>query len=279
MLSLSLGPFALAINHLLLLFALALATLVGWISGRKRRINPERSLFGLFLLGLVVARLSFVVAYWAQYQGNLLRIVDIRDGGFLQWPGIIAVVIGTLWHGWHQPALRRPLGLGAASGLLFVLLGNLALSLQNQNARLPDLALSNAAGQPVHLSDYHGKKLVINLWATWCPPCRREMPVLQAAQSANPDIVFLFVNQAETPREVASFFASQGLQLDNLLFDSSAELARQVGSAALPTSLFYNPDGRLLSSHLGELSSASLKHSLDSFSEPATSFSPSRSAL
>jgi prolipoprotein diacylglyceryltransferase len=91
MLSFSVGPFALSLNHLLLLVALALATLVGWISGRKQRINPERAVFGLFMFGLLVARLAFVARYWPQYESDPLRIVDIRDGGFSTWPGVIAV--------------------------------------------------------------------------------------------------------------------------------------------------------------------------------------------
>ena len=279
MLSFSLGPFALAMNHLLLLVALALATLVGWISGRRQGINPERELFGLFVLGLVVARLAFVIAYWSQYRSSLLSVFDIRDGGFWVWPGVIAVLTGAVLRAWKQPALRIPMGLGVASGLLFWWLANLGLSAQRQDAHLTGLTLRNAAGEPVLLSDYRGRPLVINLWATWCPPCRREMPVLQAAQQANPDVTFLFVNQAESPREVATFFTSQGLHLDNVLFDGHGELAQQVGSAALPTTLFYRPDGRLLGSHLGELSNASLKRSLDSLGETATPVSSSRSPL
>lgn len=276
MLSVSVGPFALALNHLLLLVALALAILVGWLSGRRRRINPEHSLFGLFMLGLLVARLAFVTVYWAQYQHHLLGILDIRDGGFLLWPGAIAVVIGALVQAYKRPALRTPLGLGVASGLLFWGLANLALNAQHEDAQLPELTLRNANGDAVQLRDYQGKPLVINLWATWCPPCRREMPVLQAAQQANADVTFLFVNQAESPRDVATFLTTQGLHLDNVLFDSAGALAQQVGSAALPTTLFYTSDGRLAGNHLGELSSASLKHALDSLSPPAPSL-PSRS--
>ncbi len=270
MLSVSLGPFALAINHLLLLVALALATLVGWLSGRRQRVNPERELFGLFLLGLAVARLAFVIVYWAQYRSNPISIIDVRDGGFLLWPGLIAVLIGALGCGWKQPAVRLSMSTGVASGLLFWWLANLGLDAQQEDARVPSLTLRNAAGEPVQLNDYSGEKLVINLWATWCPPCRREMPVLQAAQQANPDVVFLFVNQGESPEEVATFFATQGLHLNNVLFDGSGELARQVGSAALPTTLFYRRDGRSFSSHLGELSDASLRHYLDSLSETST---------
>jgi thiol-disulfide isomerase/thioredoxin len=279
MLSFSIGPFALAMTHLLLLIGLTLATLVGWLAGRTKRVNPEKAIFGLFVLGVLVARLSFVIVYWAQYRDSVLGIIDLRDGGFLAWPGVIAAMAGGGLYSWHRPSLRIPLGFGAGFGLAFWVLANAGISQLEPDTRLPDVTLHNAAGELVRLSDYQGKKLVINLWATWCPPCRREMPVLQAAQRANPDVVFVFVNQSEAPAAVATFLATQGLHLDNLLFDSGGLLARQVGSAALPTTLFYNADGSSLAAHLGELSAASLQRRLDSFSTAAvSSFSLSRSA-
>jgi thiol-disulfide isomerase/thioredoxin len=265
MLSFSMGPFALSMSHLLLILALGLATLVGWRVAKRGGANPESALFSLFVLGLLVARLAFVIAYWPQFRPELLHVIDLRDGGFIVWPGVVAVALGGLWHGWRRPALRRPLGLGLSSGLLFWLLASLAASIHEQGGRMPEISLRNAAGESVQLADYQGRPVVINLWATWCPPCRREMPVLQKAQAERDDVVFLFANQAESPQTVATFLATQGLQLHNVLFDDGGRLAEQVGSRALPTTIFYQPDGRLLGSHLGELSTASLTRYLDSF--------------
>jgi thiol-disulfide isomerase/thioredoxin len=264
MLSFSIGPFALAMNHLLLILALGLATLVGWRVSKRGGTNPESALFSLFVLGLLVARVSFVIAYWPQFRHAPLQVIDLRDGGFLVWAGVLAVVLGGVWRGWKQPALRKPLGLGLGSGLLFWLLANLGVNVYEQGVRLPEVALRNAAGESVQLADYKGRPLVINLWATWCPPCRREMPVLEKAQSAHDDVVFLFVNQAESPQTVADFFTAQGLHPRNVLFDDGGRLAAQVGSNALPTTIFYNAEGRLIGSHLGELSNASLTRALDS---------------
>jgi thiol-disulfide isomerase/thioredoxin len=260
-------------THLLLLIGLTLATLVGWIAGRSRQINPEKAIFGLFLLAVLVARLSFVIGYWTEYRDHLPGIIDLRDGGFMPWPGLIAAVIGGVLYGWKRPSSRSPLGYGAGAGLAFWLLATLGIGQLERGTQLPDLSLRDAAGQAVRLSDFQGRKLVINLWATWCPPCRREMPVLQAAQQANQEVVFLFVNQAESPGAVATFLAAQGLHLDNVLFDDRGELGQQVGSAGLPTTLFYNPDGSLLATHMGELSSASLKHTLGGFTTAAPSSS------
>ncbi|MGF6091548.1 prolipoprotein diacylglyceryl transferase family protein [Pseudomonas sp. 18173] len=272
MLTFTLGTFAIALNHLLLISALALATFVGWRVAKRGGDNPESALFSLFLLGMLAARISFVAAYWAHYHNDPWQIIDLRDGGFLAWPGVIVVLLATLYRGWRRPGLRRPLGFGVASGLAFWLLATFSLSIYEQGTRLPEIALRNAAGETVQLADYKGGPLVINLWATWCPPCRREMPVLENAQRHRPDLTFLFVNQAESMQSVATFLETQGLSLSNVLFDGGGRLSQAVGSMALPTTLFYSPEGRLLGSHLGELSDASLARALENFDTvPATS--------
>ncbi|WP_397458249.1 prolipoprotein diacylglyceryl transferase family protein [Pseudomonas asplenii] len=268
MLTLTLGTFALSINHLLLLLALALATLVGWWVAKRGGENPESVLFSLFILALLAARGSFVIAYWSYFRNDPLQILDIRDGGFLPWPGLLAILLGALAWTWRRPALRKPLGFGLGSGLAFWLLASFSTTLYEQGSRLPAITLLNAEGQAVQLSDYQGGPLVINLWATWCPPCRREMPVLQKAQRERQDVTFLFVNQAESMQSVTTFLMTQGLNLDNVLFDGRGQLAQNVGSMALPTTLLYNAEGHLLDSHLGELSEASLARVLENFGPP-----------
>jgi thiol-disulfide isomerase/thioredoxin len=214
---------------------------------------------------MLAARISFVAVYWAHYRNDPWQVIDLRDGGFLAWPGVIVVLLATLYRGWRRPGLRRPLGFGVASGLAFWLLATFSLSIYEQGTRLPEITLKNAAGEVVQLADYKGGPLVINLWATWCPPCRREMPVLENAQQHRPDLTFLFVNQAESMQSVATFLETQGLSLTNVLFDGGGRLSQAVGSMALPTTLFYSPEGRLLGSHLGELSEASLARALENF--------------
>ncbi|AZD23507.1 TlpA family protein disulfide reductase [Pseudomonas chlororaphis] len=280
MLTFTIGTFAIALNHLLLISALALATLVGWRVAKRGGENPESVLFGLFLLGMLAARIGFVVAYWKHYRHDLWQIIDLRDGGFLPWPGAIVLLLAALAWGWRRPALRKPLGAGVGSGLAFWLLATLSLGIFEQGTRLPEIALRNADGGTVQLTSYQGKPLVINLWATWCPPCRREMPVLERAQQQRPDLTFLFVNQAESMQSVSTFLATQELNLNNVLFDGSGRLGQAVGSMALPTTLFYSADGRMLGSHLGELSEASLARALEHFDRPhsttATQAAPSR---
>ncbi|UTL92861.1 TlpA family protein disulfide reductase [Pseudomonas fluorescens] len=265
MLTVTLGPLTMALNHLLMLAALGVACLIGWWVARRGGESPESALFNLFLVGLLCARLGFVLAYWPMYRDDLVQVIDIRDGGFLLWSGLVGIVLATLWQGWRQPGLRRPLGWALFSGALFWGLTSLGSHLYSKGTALPELSLRNATGQSVALHSYRGKPLVINIWATWCPPCRREMPVLQQAQGEYPHVTFIFVNQGETPEIVTTFLATTGLSLTHVLFDGTGVLAQRVGSMALPTTLFYDADGRLIGSHLGELSRASLRHALVPF--------------
>ncbi|MFB4393662.1 MULTISPECIES: prolipoprotein diacylglyceryl transferase family protein [unclassified Pseudomonas] len=269
MLTVTLGPLTMALNHLLLLAALGIASLVGWRVARRGGESPESALFNLFLIGLLCARAGFVIEYWSMYSDDLLQVIDIRDGGFHPWSGLAGIAAAALWQGWRRPGLRRPLGWALFSGALFWGLASLGSHLYSKGTALPEISLNNARGEAVALHSYRGKPLVINIWATWCPPCRREMPVLQKAQHAYPHVTFLFVNQGESPEMVSTFLATTGLSLNHVLFDGSGRLASQVGSMALPTTLFYDADGRLIGSHLGELSRASLHNALEPFERAA----------
>lgn len=262
MLTFNIGPLALGVNHVLLFGSLLVATLVGWLIGRRYGCNPERQLFRSLLVGLLVARLAFVLVYAEFYRDAPWRAVDIRDGGFIAWPGVLAGLALGVWYCWRQTQLRRSLGVAMGVGLALWLGGSLLLHALEQGTRLPDLQVRDMKGNAVNLRDYAGQPLVVNLWATWCPPCRREMPVLMQAQQREAAITFLFVNQGESAALVSEFLAAQQLSLGHLLLDEQVKLGQLVGSRALPTTLFYDAEGRQIGSHLGELSHASLERAL-----------------
>ena len=108
MLTLNVGPLALGVSHVLLFGSLLLATLVGWLIGRRHGCNPESQLFRMLMLGLLVARLAFVLVYAEYYRDEPWRVVDIRDGGFIAWPGVLAGLALGAWVGWGL----RPMLLG-----------------------------------------------------------------------------------------------------------------------------------------------------------------------
>lgn len=262
MLSFNVGPLAIPMNLALLYGAFFVAWFSGWLIGRKRGSNPESALFSMLFIGALIARGAFVIQHFQQYSNNVWQVIDIRDGGFLLLPGLIAAVLVGLYKAWRQTSLRVPLAIGVCIGLIAWGGSVSVLSALQSSQQIPDISVRDVDGQPVSLQDLSGKPLVINLWATWCPPCRREMPVLAAAQQANPDIRFVFVNQGEGQLLVEKFLAQQQFSLDNSLLDTGGRLGQAVGSLSLPTTLFYSADGLLKNNHLGELSHASLKHAL-----------------
>ena len=267
MLTVSLGPLTMAVPHLILIGSLVLAMLTGWWLARSGAKNPESQLFRLLLVAVLVARLAFVLGYFEYYQNDLWLMLDIRDGGFIAWPGVIAALLLGGWQVWRDRDLRKPLGVALTVGLLSWGVASFAWDALEQGTRLPELTLRDSRGAPVALQDYAGKPLVINLWATWCPPCRREMPVLAEAQAREEGLTFLFINQGEGEGDIQRFLNTSGLRLQNVLLDSNGSLGRQAGSTALPTTLFYDADGRQIGNHLGELSRASLARALESLSE------------
>ena len=264
MLSISIGPASLSIDHLLLLGALAVALTVGWLIGRRRNTPVAGTLADLFLLAMISARIGFVVRYFDEYQNNWLGIINIRDGGFDLFSGLLAALAFTGYRMWRQPATRLALGSAVAIGLIswgatFALLALLYPPLRD----LPDIALTDLSGRPVSLAELaDNRPTVINLWETWCPPCIREMPVLEHAQQRYSHINIVFVNQGESPATIRQFLIEKNLSLSHVLSDRQSHFGQAVGSRGLPTTLFYNAAGQLVDSHMGELSRASLAHSL-----------------
>lgn len=134
--------------------------------------------------------------------------------------------------------------------------------LREGTAALPSITFTDADGKVLAPADFAGKGLVINLWATWCPPCRREMPVLARAQATHADVVFAFANQGESAAEVEDFLRRQPFALRNVLRDDGSQLMVEAGSRGLPTTLFFDARGRLADTHMGELTEAGLAQKL-----------------
>lgn len=265
MLSINLGPFAVQLSHLFVLAALLAATGVGHLVGRRQKVGIGNVLLDMLLVALLVARLVFVAIWFDLYRAAPWSILDLRDGGFNVWGGLLAALLVAVWSAWRRPALRRPLMIGLAAGVLvWAGLAGVTRALDaatNQN--LPSVTLKTLAGEPADIAAMtRGKPAVVNLWATWCPPCRREMPVLAAAQKQETGVNFIFVNQGEDAATAQKYMTQGQLNLANVLLDSGTAFGPAVGSAGLPTTLFYDASGRLVDTHLGELSAASLASKL-----------------
>lgn len=255
----SLGPFVFPAVLLLIAGAMAVSLAVGWLAGKSRGINVEPSLWKILVASLGGARAAFVFLYFDLYAKSPWSVLDIRDGGFIVSAGVLVLIASSAYFIRRQRKARMPLLTAVVAGTVFWGIGLASLTLaKNAVQELPRIALAWLDGGVVPINSFVGKPLVINLWATWCPPCRREMPVLRDAQGQYKDVVFIFANQGEAGDTVNRYLHSEQLSLDNVLLDSTMSMGRETGSLALPTTLFFDEKGVLVGRRVGELSSASL---------------------
>ena len=127
------------------------------------------------------------------------------------------------------------------------------LAIHSQAMVLPEVGLVDAADNPRALSEYRGKWMVLNFWATWCAPCRKEMPSLQRLQQAMPEIAVVPVATGRNAVPgIEKFFAEAGITALPILRDPQADLARQVGIIGLPVTLIVDPEGREVARLIGD---------------------------
>ena len=125
----------------------------------------------------------------------------------------------------------------------------------------PALQLPTLAGQRASLSDYKGRPVVVNFWATWCEPCKQEMPALQAAAASHPDMVVLGVDNVESAVKVKPFVDRLGVRFP-ILLDEDGSVMERYQVIGLPTSFFIDRSGTLRSLYRGALTEDTLRSSV-----------------
>ena len=262
--AITLGPLAIPLSHLFLLSGLAVLFLSARWWERRRGIDLEKPLWGALITGLLAARAVFVAVHWDAYSNDPVSALYLWQDGYVPLAGVLAALAFAAFYAWRrgcsQRVLLSPLATGAAVFFGLTLLAG-ALATEHD---LPEITLADLREQAVPLQQYSGKPVVVNLWATWCPPCRREMPMFQGAQQRHDDIHFVFVNQGETGSTIRDYLTTEELTLENVLLDQPGKVSGHFGAHGMPTTLFFDADGRLVDSHLGEISAARLAHYLRS---------------
>jgi thiol-disulfide isomerase/thioredoxin len=117
-----------------------------------------------------------------------------------------------------------------------------------------DFTLKDMDGKSHALADYRGKVVLINFWATWCPPCRREMPSMEHLYQKLRDkpFVVLAINQWEDPDQVFAYLGQLGtFPTFPILFDPKSEVAQAFGVKGLPTSFLLDKEGRVVYRAIG----------------------------
>lgn len=195
--------------------------------------NPLLLIAGLFVLGLALALLFFGNQLLPGQQQESASILD-------QVPSSRGVNRDDV----PLPGSGAPLNVGDTA----------------HDFSLPDLD-----GKQVALADFRGKPVVINFWATWCPPCRLEMPEFQRAYEKyqEDDLVILAVNEAEQSEVVRSFFYDQMGYTYTPLLDEEGQVGEAYGAIGLPSTFFIDAAGEVTAVHRGALTQTQLQNYLD----------------
>ena len=264
----AMGPWVFAIGLMALVLGWVVANGAAWIVKRRTHVDVGTPLWVLLLLALVVARAGFVVRGWHAYAASPISILDVRDGGFPWMAGVAVLILGTLVWTWRRPRLRRPLSVSVGTGLAMwavVALGAPQLGNHGTYPPLPGFTLQQLDGQPAHLTALEGKPMIVNIWATWCAPCRSEMPMLVAASHEMHDVRFVFVDHGEPASAVKNYLKRTGLKPQHVLLDSHGKLMQDYNLPGCPVTLFVSPSGQVRNLHLGTLSAASLRVNVQRF--------------
>ncbi len=270
--ALHLGPLMLPWSLLFLIAALLITAMIGAKAAQHRQWPNEikqgfqDSIWSSVWVGLIGARIVFIALNFESYLASPIDMLKIQDKGFYI---IAGVVFGAGWFWWKNPMITARVKTRFL--LIFVLLlgaGFTAQHLMQAETHYPVLSFPalNSADQVqpqlVSMQQFQGQPAVVNLWASWCPPCHREMPVLQRAHDENPNIHFVLLNQGEDSDTVHAYLSKNQFSFKNVLLDTQGEMPQALNSFGIPTTLFFNAQGQLIARHQGELSHAMLQQYL-----------------
>lgn len=226
-------------------------------NGRKAGARWAFPVLVAFVIG---ARAGFVIENFSSFVAHPADILKLWQGGFLPLAGFAAAAAMIAWAALRQRDALLPLtGGGALAAAVFFGLNSL---LAGPAPDLPGGTFEALRGPDVTLDRTNGP-VVLNLWATWCPPCRREMPMMLDVAAARDDATFVFANQGEGVAQIGRFLAAEGLAADHIVLDREMTLMARLGAAGLPATLIFDRAGALVEAHTGEISRAVLERALD----------------
>ena len=138
---------------------------------------------------------------------------------------------------------------------------------ENELTQAPNFTVYDLDGNEVNLTDFFGKPIIVNFWASWCGPCKMEMPDFnEAYQTYKDDITFLMVNMTDGSREtveVASTFIEESGYIFPVYYDTEYSAAITYSVSSLPTTYFIDADGYLIAHARGAIDSSTLQKGID----------------
>jgi len=138
---------------------------------------------------------------------------------------------------------------------------------EREKIKAPDFTLLDAEGNAVKLSELFGKPIVLNFWASWCPPCKGEMPDFNKVyEEVGRDITFMMVDlvdgQRETKEKGAQYVKGQGFTFP-VYFDTEQDAARKYGIGSIPTTIFIDKDGYIVTGAERAIDEKTLQKGID----------------
>jgi thiol-disulfide isomerase/thioredoxin len=147
--------------------------------------------------------------------------------------------------------------------LSFALL-TVLLSCGSQSAKISvaDIELTKLDGTSTSIgAASKDRPLLVSLWAVWCQPCKRELPVLQDISRQRQDLAILTVNIGDDPEKIESFLSDNGLSI-SVAIDNSGALLEALDAATVPVTVLFDTNGKVLWSHLGAVSADQVNQAL-----------------
>ncbi|GGH48975.1 redoxin family protein [Frigidibacter albus] len=251
----ALGPFVLSAERFSAWIGIFVFLMTVALLTRRHGPLADRRATRAVVLGVVAARLAFVLANLPVFLSDPLSVLYIWQGGYLSLAGVaVAALLLAL-------DLRRLPG-QAAPMLVAALLAGAAwntarlLSPDPAASQLPAGAFAALDGSPAGFVP--GQPVVVNLWASWCPPCRREMPMMTEVAASETGVQMVFLNQGEGEAVIRRFLTRDGLPDRGMWLDPGQAMQAEFGIPGLPATLFFDAAGQLHHLHVGEISRAAL---------------------
>ncbi|MDR3019498.1 MAG: redoxin domain-containing protein [Treponema sp.] len=137
----------------------------------------------------------------------------------------------------------------------------------NNRIKAPDFSMINSEGKTIKLSDMKGKPIVLNFWASWCPPCRIEMPDFDRVwKELGDDTHFMMVclvdGIQETVKKGSDYISGQGFSFP-VYFDTRQEGAQAYGIRSIPTTFFIDSEGFIVSRAQGAINESALRSRIE----------------
>jgi peroxiredoxin len=249
---------------------------------KKDAVSPSLYMYGV--LGLFLVSFAIYQPLWALYTKKLLlfRLFSALCAGSLfvwldklikqpvyikerkehmkKWI-VITVLISLVGFGWYDYATKPTNSLKDNPA------SQLPIGINEQNIA-PNFTLKTLDGQTVKLSDFRGKKVILNFWATWCPPCRAEIPDMQQFYEKHKaeGIEILAVNATETEKSAENIkkFAETYEMTFPILLDEKSNVAHTFQAQTIPTSYIIDTDGVIQKRMIGPMSYEQMKQFISS---------------